>query len=85
MHMSEWFKKFRGRCRYLKDDPESGDLSTAWNDETVAKVCEVVSRDCRMILKLMEDQLHINFETICQILQEYFRNREIHMVLSQLI
>jgi hypothetical protein len=29
MHMSEWFKKFRGRCRYLKDDPESGDLSTA--------------------------------------------------------
>jgi hypothetical protein len=48
----------------LEDDPGIwGGESTAWNLETVAKDCIVVARKHQMILKLMEDQLHINWDT----------------------
>ena len=38
--------------------------------ETVGKDCKVVSREHQMMLKLMEDQLHINLYTVHKIMHE---------------
>lgn len=38
--------------------------------ETVGKDCKVVSREHQMMLKLMEDQLHINLYTVHKIMRE---------------
>lgn len=82
MHVFEYFQRFRDRCRDLEDGPKSGALSTAWNSETVAKVCEVVSMDYWMNLKLTKDQLHTNSKKICHILHAYFGKKEIHSKLN---
>jgi len=46
------------------------------------KICEVVAMDYWMNLKLTGDQLHTNFEKICQILHAYFGKKEIHSKLN---
>jgi hypothetical protein len=59
----------------LEDDPRSGRLSTAQNQNTVTKVHKLVATDNRITLKL-EYKLHVNKEIICQILHENFGNRK---------
>jgi hypothetical protein len=54
----------------LEDDPGIGQLSTVLNLGTVAKDSEVIAREHQVILKLMEDQLHIKWETVHQIIHE---------------
>jgi hypothetical protein len=54
----------------LEDERMSGQPSNASNSETVAKVCEMVVRECQITTKLMVDQLYINQHTH-QILHEY--------------
>jgi len=41
----EWFKRFTAGHEDLKDDPGSGQLSTAENPGAVGKVYELVTRD----------------------------------------
>lgn len=40
------------------------------NAETVAKARDLVATDHKMYLKLMDVQLHINQEMVCQLLPE---------------
>jgi len=51
-----------------KEDPRNERLLTAQNQETVKKVHEVVAKDNKITLKLMEYQLNVNIVMICQIL-----------------
>jgi hypothetical protein len=48
-----------------EDDSRKGQSLTAQNMETVAKVSKLVDKEHQLTLKLMEDQLHINWEAIC--------------------
>jgi len=50
--------------------------------QKVAKVCEVVSMDYWMNLKLTKDQLHTSSKKICHILHAYFRKKEVHSKLN---
>jgi hypothetical protein len=45
MHIFSWFKRHRDRCKDAVDDAKSGCSLNAQNLETVAKICEMVSRD----------------------------------------
>lgn len=68
MHIFRWFRRFLLQHEDLEDDSGLGrGASTAWNLETVAKDCKVVARKHQVILKLMEDHLHINWDTDHQI------------------
>jgi len=51
--------------------------TTWWNLWTTAKAHELVARDCQIILKWMNDQLHSHWETRCQILHNYLGKRVI--------
>jgi hypothetical protein len=48
---------------HLQDDPRSGRPSTSRNADTIANVREMVTRDRRLILRMMLDELNINKET----------------------
>lgn len=59
MHICESFKAFRQGCEDLVNNPNSRWQSSAQNPGAVAtKVCEMLTTDCCMALKLMKDQLH---------------------------
>jgi transposase len=66
----EWFKRFRDGCEDLQDDPRSGRPSTSRNADTIKNVPEMVTRDRRLTLRIMSDELNINTEMIRQILHE---------------
>jgi transposase len=72
-----WFKRFKDGRDDLQDDPRSGSPSTSRNADTIANVREMVTRDLRLILRMMLDELEINKETILQILHEDLRKRMI--------
>jgi transposase len=59
----EWFKRFKDGREDLQDDPRSGRPSTFRNADTIANVREMVTRDRRLILRMMLDELNIIKET----------------------
>ena len=71
------YERFIGGHEDLEDDPRCGHLSFSQNEKVVAKVCELVTRDHCMSLKLLEDWLHINWETVHQICYKDVRNRNL--------
>jgi transposase len=73
----EWFKRFKDGREDHQDDPRSGRPSTSRNADTVENVPEMVTRDRRLALRVMLDELNINKETIRQILHEDLRKRKI--------
>jgi hypothetical protein len=66
----EWFKRFEDASADLLDDQNSGPPSTSRNEDTIADVREMVTRDRRWALRMMSDELNINKETIRQILED---------------
>lgn len=64
MYIFEQFKRQGYVCEDLEHDPDLG---------TVAKVREMMARNFWMALKLIEDQLRINQERVCQILPDCLR------------
>jgi hypothetical protein len=52
----EWFKRFKD----WRDDPRSGRLSTSRNADIIVNVREMVTRDRRLTLRMMSDELNIN-------------------------
>jgi hypothetical protein len=57
------FKRFKEDMRTLEDDARTGHTATALNLETIAKECELVTTHCCMSLKLMENQVQVDFES----------------------
>jgi hypothetical protein len=62
----EWFKLFKDGREDLQDDPRSGRPSTSRNADTVAYIREMVTRDSRLTLRMMSDELNISKKTIHQ-------------------
>jgi hypothetical protein len=75
--VSEWFKQFKDGREDLQDDPISGRPSTSQNSDTIANVYEMVTRDHKLTLRMMSDELNINKEIIRQILHEDLWKRKI--------
>jgi transposase len=73
----EWFKRFKDGREDVQDNPRSGRPSTSRNADTIGNVREMVTRDRRLTLRMMSDELNINKETIRQILHEGLRKRKI--------
>jgi transposase len=65
-HAIQWFQQLREEG--LKEDPRNERLLNAQNQETVKKVHELVAKENKITLKLMEYQLNVNTVMICQIL-----------------
>jgi transposase len=80
----EWFKRFKDKREDLQDDPRSGRLSTPRNADTIANVCEMATRDLRLTLRMISDELNINKETIRQIFHEDLRKRKISHTISRM-
>jgi transposase len=74
----EWFKQFKDTREDLQDDPRRGHPSTSRNADTIANVREMVTRDRRLTLRMMSDELNINKEMIRQILHEDLWKRKSH-------
>jgi hypothetical protein len=70
----EWFKRFKEEREDLQGDPRSGCPSTSRSADIVANVHEMMTRDRRLTLGRLSDELNINKETIHQILHEDLRN-----------
>ena len=68
-HIFKRFRRFREEHDDLEDHLMSGWPLAAQN-QSIAGVREIVTRDHQMVIKLMEGQLHINWEKICYILPE---------------
>jgi transposase len=73
----EWFKLFKDGFKDLQDDPRSGRPSTPRSADTIPNVRAMVTRDRRLTLRMMSDELNINKETVRQILHEDLRKRKI--------
>jgi transposase len=54
-----WFKRFKDGRGVLQYDPRSGRLSTSRNAYRIANVREMLTRDFRMTLRMMSDELNI--------------------------
>jgi hypothetical protein len=76
---SERFRNFVVGHGDLEYDPTCWWPSTAQNVETVGKVHGLVAGDCYMTLRLMEGQVLINEQGVCQILEEDLGKRKICM------
>jgi transposase len=72
-----WFKRFKYGRQDLQDGPRSGRPSNPRNADKIANVLEMVTRDRRLTLRMMSDELNINKKTIRQILHEDLRKRKI--------
>jgi hypothetical protein len=58
-----WFKRFREDMRTLENGATTGHTATAWNLETIAKACELVTTDRCLSLKLMQNQVQVDFQS----------------------
>jgi len=74
---SERLRSFIVGCGDIEYDPRSWWPSTAQNVETVGKVQSLIAGDCYLTLRLIEDQVLINEQGVCQILYEDFGRRKI--------
>jgi hypothetical protein len=73
----EWFKLFKDGREDLQDDPRSGLPSSSRNADTIPNAHEMVTRNRRLTLRMMTDELSISKETIRQILYEDLWKRKI--------
>jgi hypothetical protein len=73
----QWSERFKDGSEYLQDDLRNGLPSTSRNADTIAIVCQIVTRDRPLAIRTVSDELNINKETIRQILQEDLRKTKI--------
>ncbi|EGI66941.1 FLJ37770-like protein [Acromyrmex echinatior] len=66
----EWHKRFLEGRETLEDDKKSGRPILVRTPEMIEKVCDFVAKDRNASLKMMEEALNINRETIRTILHE---------------
>ncbi len=65
-----WFGKFRDGCEDVHDDKRVGCPRTSRTDDNIAAVCAALQHDRQSMVRLLEEQLHINRETIRHIITE---------------
>jgi hypothetical protein len=63
--------------RIFRMIPKCGRPATSRNADTIANVHEMGTRDSRLTLGIISDELNINNDTILQILHEDLRKRKI--------
>ena len=60
----DWFKRFKDGEELLEDEELSGRPSTSRTDDVIVEVGEILSRDRRMTLRLMGEELWIIKDTV---------------------
>lgn len=73
----EWFSRFSGGREDIMDNEITGRPSTSRNDDNVKKIKEIVEMDTRISLRMIEEEIGINKETIRKILSEDLDKRKI--------
>ena len=58
--VSLWHKRFKEECEDVEDDPRCGRPSTSKNEINVELVQKIVRGDCRLIVRLISDELGLN-------------------------
>jgi hypothetical protein len=69
----ELFKQFKDRRDDLQDDPKSRRPSSSWYGDAIVNGREIMTRDPRLTLRMMVDELNISKDTIRQILLKIYR------------
>jgi hypothetical protein len=67
------FRRFKDGREDLQDDPRNGSPSTPRTADTIANVRDMLTRDRRLALRMMSDELNMNKERIRQIRHEDLR------------
>ena len=73
----DWFKRFKDGRESVEDEERSGRPSTSRTDDMIVKVREILSRDRRMTLRLMAEELGICKDTVHIIVREDLEKRKI--------
>jgi transposase len=63
----EWYARFRDGRENLEDNERSGRPTAVRTPDTIESVRELISTDCRMVLRVMEEELEIIRETVRKI------------------
>jgi hypothetical protein len=66
----EWFKRFREGRESLEDDERSGRPTTSRNKQTIEKVCQLVTQDRHIILRMLSVELNVSKDTIRAIMRD---------------
>ncbi|GFV23649.1 hypothetical protein TNCV_149161 [Trichonephila clavipes] len=80
------FRRFREGRESVSDKTCHGRLVTSISDENIGEVRKLFTKDRRLTVHLTADELHINRESVRQIVTQYLRMRkkwEIHTVLPK--
>jgi hypothetical protein len=68
---------FGGGRENLDDDERSGQPTAVRTPDMIETVQELISTDCQMTLKMMEEELEIGRETTGKILVQHLRKQKI--------
>jgi len=72
-----WHKAFMDGREEVEDEARSGRPSTTRNDETVARVRDLVRTDRRLTVRMIADELNINRQAVYEILTQDLGMRKI--------
>ena len=75
-HVFEWHKRFKEGCD-VEDDSRSGRPSTSRNVDNIERVKQMVRDDCRLIVRMIVDELEINRDSVWKIITEDLGMRKI--------
>ena len=73
----EWRRRFKEGREEVEDDHRSGMPSTSRTDENVERVRQNVRSDCRLIVKMIADELGMNSERVWRIITKNLGLRKI--------
>jgi len=72
-----WHKSFLEGQEQVEDELRAGRPSTSKTDDSVERVRSLVRSDCRLMLRMIDSELNLNWFTVHQILTQDFDMRKV--------
>ena len=58
--ITEWYNQFKDGCTSMDTEPRSGQSSTSWNDQIIAKVKAAVMQDHHVTIREIAEEVDIS-------------------------
>jgi len=63
----KWVKRFSEGRESVTDEERSGRPATSRTEENIAKICQIMRENCRLIVRSTAQQVNIDRETVRKI------------------
>jgi len=73
----KWAKRFFEGRKSVTDEERSGRPATSRNEESIAKICQIMRENRRLIVRSIAEQVNIDRETVRKILTEDLDMRKV--------